>query len=205
MSAAAKPGILAVSADQYHADALTDEPTLSATIARILVSKTPAHAWERHPKLNLNYRREESERFDIGTCAHALFLEGRQVVEVVGFGDWRSKAAKEARELARAHGRIPLLATQWDEVTAMVAAVKTRLGKFDVTPPLFDDGQPEQTLLWEEDGVFCRARPDWIRNDFTAVDDLKTVGRSADPEYQSRALFASGLDVQASLSARTRR
>jgi hypothetical protein len=109
MSAAAKPGILAVSADQYHADALTDEPTLSATIARILVSKTPAHAWERHPKLNLNYRREESERFDIGTCAHALFLEGRQVVEVVGFGDWRSKAAKEARELARAHGRIPLL------------------------------------------------------------------------------------------------
>ena len=48
----------------------------------------------------------------------------------------------------------------------------------------------------------CRARADWLRDDYAAIDDLKTTGRTANPEAFSRSLFGSGYDVQAAFYLR---
>jgi len=192
-----------ITAERYHADDLSEQPSLSASIAHLLCSASPAHARAAHPRLNPEHRREEKERYDIGTAAHAILLEGEAAVEVVVASDWRTRDAREQRDAARAAERIPLLASVFDEVQAMVAAVREQLAEHHAEPPLFTDGQAEQTLVWEEPGgVMCRARLDWLRHDRTAVDDLKTTSRSANPEAYSRALFSVGGDVQAAFYVR---
>lgn len=202
MAAAITTGVHTIDATDYHNDTVADQPTLSASIAAILCTQTPAHAWVAHPKLNPNFERHEEQKFDVGTCAHSLLLEGESAVRVVYADDWRTKEAKELRDQARAHGQTPLLEKHWDAVQAMVAAIRVQLDRVDAHPSLFTDGKPEQTLVWDEDGVTCRARLDWLRDDHRAADDLKTTSRSANPEAWARSLFGSGRDVQAALYRR---
>jgi hypothetical protein len=194
--------VLELTADAYHADQIDDRPSLSASIAAILCNASPAHARAAHPKLNDAFKRQEEPHFDIGTVAHALLLEGRNSIMVVNANDWRTKDAREQRDAARLAGRIPLLEKHSYEVLDMVAAVREQLAAHKAEPPLFQDGKAEQTLVWDDAGVLCRARLDWLRDDLRAVDDLKTTGRSANPEAYSRALFSVGGDVQAAFYLR---
>lgn len=197
-----KPGIYALSADQYHSDPC-EQPSLSRTIAHLLCSSSPAHARAAHSRLNPAFEREEKEIFDLGTCAHALFLEGETGVAVIDAADWRTNAAKEARDEARAAGRIPLLAKHWDAVQEMSRAAFAQLAVHDAAPALFQDGKSEQTLIWEEPGgAVCRALADWLRDDRATIDDYKTTSRTANPESWSRSLFGSGYDVQAAFYLR---
>jgi hypothetical protein len=195
-------GIYTLPAEEYHADPC-DQPSLSASIAHILCSQSPAHGRAAHPKLNPALVREEQGHFDIGTAAHAILLEGQAKLAVIDAPDWRTKDAKEARDQARADGKIPLLAKVMADVDAMVAAAAEQLEYHGAFPPLFTDGTPEQTLVWEEPGgVMCRSRLDWLRDDRATIDDLKTTSRSASPEAYSRALFGIGGDVQAAFYIR---
>lgn len=191
-------------ADEYHADQVAaDQVTLSASVARILLAESPAHARAAHPRLNPDWEPTYEEKFDVGTAAHALLLEGEAAVAVIDAADWRTAAAKEQREEARVAGQIPLLAKHWAAVERMVEAVRSQLGGLDVDPPLFSDGKPEQTLVWDHEGaVACRARLDWLRDDRQAIDDLKTTGRSANPYEWSRSIFNMGYDVQAAFYLR---
>lgn len=194
-------GIFTISADTYHADPC-ERPSLTSSIARILINESPLHAWTSHPKLNPEYESAEASHFDIGTAAHALLLEGAANVAVVDAKDWRTKAAQEQRDAAYASGKQPLLAHQWADVERMVAAARTQLEAIDARPPIFADGQAERSLIWDEHGVICRARLDWLRDDFEAIDDYKTTSRTANPESFSRTLFNMGYDVQAAFYLR---
>jgi hypothetical protein len=192
-----------IPASRYHADELADQPTLSSSVAKLLVEASPAHARAAHPKLNPNFAATAEDRFDMGTCVHALLLQGEQVFDRLAFSDWRTNAAKEARDEARSHGRIPLLAKDADRVDEMVAAVCEQLAQLEVEPLPFTDGLPEQTLVWEEQGVLCRARLDWLRTDCQVCDDLKTTTRYANPEaWQRGPLYDHGADLQAAMYLR---
>jgi hypothetical protein len=195
-------GISTIPADEYQADPC-ERPSLSASIAHLLCTRSPAHARAAHPKLNPDLRRAEKEHYDVGTAAHAMLLEGRDAVVVVDAPNWRTKAAQDERDAARAAGQVPLLLHVLEEVEAMVAAAREQLAAHRAQPPLFSEGKPEQTLVWEEPGgVLCRARLDWLRDDGRTVDDLKTTSRSANPESYSRTLFGVGGDVQAAFYVR---
>lgn len=196
--------LIGLSADDYHADNAGDRPTLSASIANVLISDSPAHAYAKHPKLNPDWRRHEEDRFDVGTAAHALILQGVSVADILPFKDWRTKDAQQAKAESRAAGRVPLLEHQWQAVSEMTAAVREQLPHLDAIPPLFTDGDPEQTLIWEDEyGVICRSRIDWLRTDRAAIDDLKTTSRTANPAPWARStLFSIGADVQAAFYLR---
>lgn len=197
-------GILSLTAEDYHGDP-AESPSLSSSIAHLICSTSPKHAWAAHPRLNPAFKRQEEQHFDIGTAAHWLLLQGdtADVVTVVEADDWRTKTAKEQRDAARAAGRLPLLAKHWDAVQAMVAAAREQLAALDVDPIPFTDGKAEQTLVWEEPGgVICRSRVDWLRDDLIAIDDYKSAGRSANPEKWSRSLFDHGYDVSAAFYLR---
>lgn len=194
---------LDVDAAVYHADEVADVPTLSKSIIQILLNQSPAHARHAHPKLNPNYVRKEEAKFDVGTAVHDVFLEGIDRVAIAPFDSWRSGPAKELREEARAAGRIPMLLAQFEEVEQMVVALRAQLTLRDDTPALFADGKPEQTIVWEDRGVMCRARLDWLRDDLAAIDDIKTTSRSANPESWCKStLFSIGADVQAAFYIR---
>ena len=191
------PGIHQLSAADYHNDPCP-EPSLSSSIAKLLCLSSPAHARQQHRRLNPAAVEEESEKFDIGTAAHALLLEGDAGVAVLDFPDFRTKTAREARDAAHAAGKTPLLAKVWADVQAMVTAARAQLDQHtDGGAAMFRDGRPEQTLIWQEDdGSWGRARADWLRSG--AIDDYKTTSGSANPENWTRAIFGMGFDIQAS-------
>lgn len=200
------PGFLTLTADDYHADLLGDDgpPSLSASIASILVNASPAHARAQHPRLNPDYARDEQKKFDLGRAAHQVLLEGNASVAIVEEANWTTKAAKEARGWARENGLTPLLREQWEGVEAMVAAAREQLAGFDLSPVPFTDGRPEQTIVWSEpNGVTCKARIDWLHDDLSAIDDLKTTSRSANPaSWTRKTLYNIGADVQAAFYLR---
>lgn len=199
------PGILTITEDQYHADEIKSAaPSLSASIAKILYSSTPLHAWTQHPKLNPRFVREEKEMFDLGTVAHALMLQGIDIAVVFDLDDWRTNAAKEARTLARSAGKIPILRKHWTRVQEMVQAGKRQIAAHKEASDAFTDtGKPEQTITWTDDhDVVCRARMDWVRNDFTRIVDYKGTGTSVNPEGIARFAISQAWDIQASFYLR---
>lgn len=195
--------VLDLPAYGYHADLTGDErPSLSASVIHELVSKSPAHARAKHPRLNPAAEVEVKHEWDIGTVAHQLLLEGDSVVEIVEADDWRTKAAREQRDLARQHGRVPLLAKDWQEVQRMTSALREQIDRLGLAPGLFQDGAAEQTLVWEEHGVLCRARLDWLRDDRLAIDDYKTAASASPEKWSRKSVFDHGHDIQAVLYQR---
>jgi hypothetical protein len=191
------PGIHDVPADEYHRDP-GEQPSLSASIANILLQQSPAHARANHPRLNPDYRPSADAKYDLGVCVHSLLLEGRNAIGIVDADSWRTKDAQAMRDNFRADGKVPLLAKDALDVVAMCEAVRDQLDRLEIDPPLLSQGQPEQTLLWHEpNGVCCRARVDWLADDHTYVTDIKTTSRSANPARFSRTMFDLGYDVQA--------
>lgn len=171
-------------------------PALSSGIAHLLCTSSPLHAWTEHPALNPNYVREDKEEFDLGTVVHALVLEGVNKAEVLDFPDWRTNDAKGARSLARLNRRIPILKKNYSRVERMTLRIREQLSSHKDARDAFLIGDAEQTLIWHEDGIRCKARLDWL-NGVRNIYDLKTTGISANPEVVSRSLFANGNDIQA--------
>ncbi len=188
-------GLFNIAASEYHADPC-EQPSLSSSIARILINQSPAHALIAHPRLNHDYESSDEAKFDLGTVAHGVLLEGDGSVEIIDAADWRTNAAKDAAVVARAKGRTPLLAKDWARVEAMTTSARKQLEYVDADPPLFTDGRPEQTLVWQEDGVTCRCLIDWLRDDRATVDDYKTTAASAEPGAWTRTMLNIGADVQ---------
>jgi hypothetical protein len=187
------PGIYNIPAEVYHADPVPGGSLSSTGARRLLPPGCPAlYRYERdHPT-------RPRRHFDIGTAAHRLVLgAGPQLVRVDA-PDWRTKAAQEARDDARAAGAVPLLAAEHDQVLAMAAAIR----KHPVAGALFDPahGKPEQTLIWRDGPtrVWCRVRLDWQpepRAGRAILCDYKTT-KSASPEQLAKAIYDHGYHQQ---------
>ena len=178
-------GIHDIPAERYHTDPCA-EPSLSASIAAELIGKSPLHAWTLHPKLG-NEPREEKDVFDLGSAAHHMVLRQdfwRESIAIVDADDWRTKAAREAKERARADGLVPILAHHYKRLERMVAVLEAH----PQGGLAFRDGKPEQTLIWQDaaTGIWMRIRPDWIPYKIGApVPDYKTT-TDARPENWDR-------------------
>lgn len=200
MSTITKPGVYNLTADEYHADPCP-LPSLSSSIAKLLVTQTPLHAWTAHSRLNPDFERKESSKFDIGSASHALILNDKRAFEIVDAENWTTKAAREKREMARAAGLIPLLKDEWIRVECMARAARIQLDRHADAHDAFRNGKPEQTLIWQEYGVWCRVRLDWLPDMRFTFDDYKST-KSADPDAWSRNLFNLGFDIQAAFYKR---
>ena len=204
-------GIHTISAEDYHADPCP-EPSLSASIANRLLSQSPAHARIAHPRLNPDYAPEESDRFDLGSAAHALLLENDSSrITWIDAPDFRSGTARAAKIDARAHGKLPVLTKYQDVLHAMVKAARQAVAQSEFAG-LFDSGQAEQTVVWFENnanfldpaakreraaaGIWLRCRPDWWSGDKTIVLDYKTAA-SAAPEQFIRQIGNMAYDLAA--------
>jgi hypothetical protein len=190
-------GVYQMFEQQYHSDPCP-EPSLSSSIAGIIWHRTPWHGWMAHPKLNPAYEHKDSGAFDLGTAAHAVLLEGNESkICVIDADDWRTKAAKEQRDEARASGLIPMLPPQYREVMQMAESARVAIEESEIAG-ILEDGKPEQTLIAEYEGIWLRGRLDWLTTNRKTILDYKTVGRSANPEsFLRSSVFNYGYDIQA--------
>jgi hypothetical protein len=166
-----RPGVYYLTEQEYHQDPVPGGSLSSTTARALLPPSCPAladHA-RSHPTFKSVY--------DNGSVCHELVLgSGVELVEVVA-ADWRTKAAKDQREAARARGAVALLSKDMREVEKMAVAVV----EHPIAGGLFQPGtgRPEVCLFWidEETGMWCRAMLDWFPTHPTmpiAV-DLKTT------------------------------
>ena len=193
--------MLELSSDEYHADPC-DTPSLSSTIARVLINRTPAHAKAAHPRLSdVPLDPKTSDAMDMGTAVHQLLLRDDRV-DTHDYPDYRTKNAREWRDEVRSRGRIPMLDHQWERANSVANAIREQMRGLDEPTP-FTHGTAEQTITWQDTGgAWCRARLDWLHNDMTLIDDLKVTSKSADPVVWQKQIWSMGYDMQAAFYVR---
>lgn len=183
-------------ASLYHSDTC-DAPSLSNSIIKTLLTKSPKHAWLKHPRLNPAYVSTEESKFDLGSAAHSLLLEGYDCCQVIDAEDWRTKEAKAARDRARASGLIPMLTHQYAEAVLMVEVARDYVSR-SVLGDIMAHGKPEQTLVWqdEETATWCRGRLDWLTDDHSMILDYKTTSVPNPGAFCRSSMASFGYDTQ---------
>lgn len=181
-----KPGIYPdIPPETYHAGIFPNSVSYS-TLKLLLDEAGPAKY--RHA---LDGPRVEKKVFDLGTGLHALLLgKGKERLEVLNFPDFRTKAAREARDAAYAAGRTPLLQKDMDAIEAVADAVPEHIRDW------FTGGTAEVALLWDNDGTLIRGQIDYLRDD--AIVDLKTV-RATDTRTLQRQIYDLRYYLQAAI------
>lgn len=185
-------GVYEMSNEEYQADPVPGGSLSRSGAAKLLPPSCPALYKEWAASGSARTR-----EFDLGHAAHSLVLGVGEPLAVVDADDWRTKAAREKRDEARAQGYVPILRADYDMVQSLAGAVRAH----PIARALFnpDHGRAEQSLFWQSDDVWLRARLDWLPEDRgrrMIVPDLKTT-KSAEPEYLRRAMFDYGYYSQA--------
>lgn len=208
------PGYYDFTAEEYHADP-APRPSGNTSVFAELLTKTPRHAKEAHPRLasppevdeeGEDVAAEDNKKFDLGSVAHELLLGKGQGIEVLDFKNWQTKASKEARKEAIENGLQPVLKKVYHQAEQMVAACLEQLGDDPENRDAFTaPGRSEVPIFWQEE-VFRdteKPRKMWMRgmldrqwNQHNVVYDYKTFSAGADPDKFLRWLINNGKDIQ---------
>ncbi len=200
--------ILTISEADYFADRVIEVPTLSQSIAKLIVDKSPLHAWASHPRLGNCADRGDTKAMDDGTLMHHMLLgTGEDAVVLVHADNYRTKDAQIARDAAIADGKLPVLAHLHAALKAGVGMMRDRMADAGVDLDLFDAAQAEAGILWYEGDVACRGRMDKLyvpnaadvasgaMSPRSVIFDVKK-SRSAHPLACARHMLAYGYDIQ---------
>jgi len=192
------PGLyLDLAVEDYHADPVLGG-SLSSSGARLLLPPKGCPAkfrWQQdHPD-----EQEPKDEFDLGHTVHRLVLgAGAELVEIDA-GDYKTKAAQQAKKAAHAEHKTPVLPHQLDRAQEMALAVYDH----PIAGPLFRGGHAEVTLISEDPRtkVMCRARLDYLtgrrdRHGRLILVDYKTA-RSAEPTSFMKSAVEHGYHQQA--------
>ncbi len=192
----AEDGLYTVEESTYHAD----RGSLSCSGAKLLLPPScPAKFRQR-----MDNPPPAKRHFEFGHLVHLLVLGiGVPTVEIDA-DNYRTKAAQEQRDAARAEGKIPVLvgADANDEFGAELAKAQATADSVRAHPEageLFRRGHPEKSLYWTdpETGVRLRARADWLTliNERLTCVDLKTAASVYRPDLE-RAFWKNGYYLQ---------
>ena len=179
------PGVYDIGEAEYFAD-----PALSCSGAKLLLPPSC-------PAL-FRYRQDHPEHkrvWDFGTAAHRLVLGQGADFAVIDADNYRTDAAQQARDEARAAGAAPVLTHEHQQILAMADAIR----QHPIAGPLLDPcrgGNAEQNLFWmdKETSIPRRARLDWLHESSAGrviVADYKTCDH-ADPASIAKTVVNYG-------------
>ena len=177
-------------AAEYHASA-----GFSSTLARALISRTPAHA-----KALVDGHQPESDAMKLGTAVHQLLLRDDRV-DVIPFDEWRTNEAKAMVAQSQAAGRIPMKPKMWAQAQDVAASVREQLAALDLDPVPFTEGTAEHVIRFRWDELECRAMLDWLRDDLETIDDLKTTNDASPWGFRGK-VWKLRYDIQAAFYRR---
>lgn len=191
------PGIYRdITAASYHRPDLTPSPALSSTGIRTLLNRSPLHFYHQHidPK-----RPVHKPEFDWGTAIHLAVLEPHlfdAAVVPIDAANWKTNAAKDARDEAYAVGKVPLLIGQIAEVMDARAAIF----RHPIARHAFDPANviTEETHVWTDPdtGVWQKCRIDGMARSGDWMIDLKSTV-SAHPDDCAKSIVNYGYHIQA--------
>lgn len=132
----------------YHAD-----PAFSQSQAKVLLESPARYRWQ------LENPTPPRDEFDIGHAVHAKVLGVGLDIVTIDAPDWRTKAAQQKRDEARAAGAVPMLAHDTLIIDAMAEAA---LANPDARAAFQAEGDVELSMWWTDPdtGTACRGRVD---------------------------------------------
>lgn len=195
-----------VSSNDYFSDPCPS-PSLSQSVAKILIEQSPLHAYYAHPRLGEPLADEDDgEKYDkakaIGNAAHAIMLGRGKVLEVGDFDNWRKKEAQEFKAEALAAGKEPILAKHYSTAMNMVESALEQLNRIHGCKNAFTYGDAEVVIASCEHDLWLRAMVDWITPDAREIWDYKTSGMSASPYNTGKQMASGGWHIQAAMHER---
>lgn len=189
---------------------------LSSGTCHTLLTASPLHAWINSPWCPDRVD-DSNNASDTGTTAHAGILEGNfNSIAVIDPEKHRSKPTKDNPEgaipkgwtngairaaalQARMDGLTPILKDDMPAIERMVSTVRDFI-EHSALKGLFANGEPEQTVTWDDNGVPCKARPDYLTPDVCL--HLKTTKMSVEPRRFERLCVNMGYDLSVAFYAR---
>lgn len=173
----------------YHADPC-EFPSLSSHQAGVGLTKSWLHVQANNPRLGGRERSESSDAMDSGSLLHMLVLGSGPEIVTIEADDWRTKAAKEKRDEAKASGKLPILAHKIEPAREAAARMRASF------PVRLAGCQTEATGIWQSGETWCRMRADaWCEPELTIV-DLKTT-EDANSAASGNYVVRFGIDLQA--------
>lgn len=148
--------------DEYHR-----LPGFSSSLAKILIGRSPSHAIDAYARKTEDDGEEDLTEQQLalrerGTILHALVLGKGKRIEVIRAADYKTKAAREARDEARALGRVPVKEAKMEMYERTATAIKARIAAAGHVL----DGVSEMGIAWQEDSphgvVECRGMLDHV-------------------------------------------
>ncbi|MEL6754986.1 MAG: PD-(D/E)XK nuclease-like domain-containing protein [Pseudomonadota bacterium] len=178
---------------EYHSDPCP-VPSLSASIAKTLITSSPLHAWLKHPKNPESEPFEPSSVMNIGKAVHAAVFGGADI-DWIDADSFRTKASKEQRDEALQAGLIPILAKDREVIEAMAHVCRDRFEKLYGGPEF----HAERVAIWRcpRTGGWRRAMLDTSALEAPIIVDLKTTKSAIDDESAIKRIFADGHHIQA--------
>jgi|ERR1017187_4185309 hypothetical protein len=203
-----EPGLhLDIPAADYHGDPCAN-PSLSSSIAKVILGQTPKHAWMKHPRLNPDYQPEADDKFNLGSVVHELMLGRGGGIEIIVANDFKTKEARARRDDARAAGLTPILSHQFVEAqqitTAALFALAETLGAGNFFSP---KSISEAVAVWIDiGGPLCRAMIDrFSPEDGGSIWDIKTTSAGLSDAALARTIVNFGYDLSAAFYMRAAR
>jgi hypothetical protein len=188
-----------ISEKDYHADNLCEVPTLSCSLSKVLIGKSPLHAWHAHPRLGAKGEEHDSTpEQELGSASHKLNLGKGADIDILDADDWRKGEARDFRKAARAAGRIPLLRKNVANLELQRAELRRQLSDRGLLE-MFDAALPELVCVYDDGPVRCRAMLDKTfideANGRAVIFDLKNC-ESANPGGLGKLIFNQHYDMQ---------
>jgi hypothetical protein len=200
--------IIDCTTEEYNQDPCATV-SLSRSVAHTLVSRSPIHAYMQHPKFGGAREALEDDEVDEkekaaltrGTLIHKLLLGKGADVAVIHHDTYNTKAARLDRDEAKAAGKTPIKAKDYETVAVAAARLldNCRALGYDFT------GQSEVCVEFEEQGlngpILCRTMFDHVFLSEGVIYELKSI-RNAHPEKMRRSFFDYGYDMQHAVQKR---
>lgn len=202
-----KPGIYRDMDSAIYFGDPCDEPSLSQSIAKVILDHSPLHAKLEHPRLCPVKATDEDDTDKyvraqaIGNAAHKMLLGRGKEIDVLDYDNFRTKEAKLAREIAEKAGRVVILGKHMTGAEAMVIAARAQIVRHEANLT-FKDGSGEVAIICEDDGVWLRSLVDWLGHDLRRCDDYKSGGVSVAPHVVGLRMVDQGWDIQAAMQER---
>ena len=169
---------------EYHAHPAVSKSDLD------LINRSPMHF--KYMKSN---PKEQTEAMLFGSVAHKLILEPESFdteYAIMPICDRRTKAGKEKYQefIESSKGKILISSELFEKVSSVADVVKAD----PIVCKLISGGKAEQSYFWNENGVECKCRPDYLKDKL--VIDLKST-TDASPEAFVKASYNYRYHVQA--------
>jgi len=182
----------------YHRDELAPEPSLSNSGMKRLIAETPLDFAYHHPRINPEAVKEADDTAAKrrGDVVHQLALGKGRGYAVLPFDDFRSTAAKSARDNAVADGLTPIKQKDFDEAEVMAEVLRERIEEYL-------DGaayQTEVAFIYQHmtaaGPIWCRGLMDVWCEERLIILDPKVTARLYDDSV-GRHMVDMGWDRQA--------